>query len=74
MSLVAVYDALKEAKVSDQKATAAVEALEANREEKRLRNIEERIIRLEWMGRANMILTTACLILITGVLLRVILA
>ena len=108
MSLVAVYDALKEAKVSDHKATAAIEALEANRDEQRLRNIEERLrnveervgelradmnaqigelridmekrfgetreqmARLEWMCRANMILISACLALIIGVLLRVI--
>ncbi len=32
MSLVAVYDALKEAKVSDDKAAAAVEALESSQE------------------------------------------
>ena len=32
MSLVAVYDALKEAKVSDHKAAAAVEALESSHE------------------------------------------
>ena len=32
MSLVAVYDALKEAKVSDHKAAAAVEALESSQE------------------------------------------
>ena len=43
MSLVDVYDALKEAKVSDQKAAAAVKAIEAVREEARLRRIEERI-------------------------------
>ncbi len=43
MSLVAVYDALKEAKVSDHKATAAIEALETNRDEQRLRRIEEQI-------------------------------
>ncbi len=47
MSLVAVYDALKEAKVSDHKATAAIEALEANRDEQRLRNIEERLRNVE---------------------------
>ncbi len=43
MSLVAVYDALKAANVDDAKATAAVEAIEAVREESRLRRIEERI-------------------------------
>ena len=43
MSLVAVYDALKAANVDDAKATAAVEALEANRDEYRLRKIETRL-------------------------------
>ncbi len=43
MSLVDVYDALKEAKVSDQKAAAAVKAIETVREESRLRRIEEKI-------------------------------
>ena len=148
MSLVAVYNAFKAANVDDDKATAAVEALETNRDEQRLRRIEDRIgqmddrigkveerigkveerigkvedriivmeerigkveerigkvedriiavenkihelrdemhreigeirihmARLEWMGRANMILNTVCLLLITGVLLRAILA
>ena len=47
MSLVALYDALKEAKVSDQKAAAAVEAVEARHDEQRLRRIEERIGELQ---------------------------
>ena len=46
MSLVDVYDALKEAKVSDQKAAAAVKAIETVREEARLRRIEESIVEL----------------------------
>ena len=46
MSLVDVYDALKEAKVSDQKAAAAVKAIETVREEARLRRIEESIAEL----------------------------
>ena len=77
MSLVAVYDALRAAGADEAKATAAVEALEANRDQERLQRMElqmeKRFARLEWMGRANMILTTVCLALITGILLRMIL-
>ncbi len=43
MSLAAVYDALRAANVDEAKATAAMEALEASRDEPRLRRIEERI-------------------------------
>ena len=85
MSLVAVYDALKEAKVSDHKATAVIEALETSLDEPWKRRIEERLTkieismearfaRLEWMCRVNMILISVCLALLVGVLLRAILA
>ncbi len=49
MSLVAVYDALKEAKVSDDKAAAAVEALESSQE--RYGELRADIVRMQ--GETN---------------------
>ena len=53
MSLVELYDALKEANVSDQKAIAAVESLEVSLDEPWLRSMEERMAKLE--GRVNLL-------------------
>lgn len=63
-----VYDAFKEAGVSEEKAAKAAEALSELREESRLRVIEERLARLEgdnkllrWMVGFNLALTAAAL-------------
>jgi hypothetical protein len=63
------YEALKEAGASEEKAAAAAQAIQAVREEERLRRIEERLTRVEerltplqWMISFNLALSTAVLV------------
>jgi hypothetical protein len=63
-----VYEALKEAGASEEKAAAAAEAIEAVREGERVRRIEERLTRLEgrmtllqWMLGFNLVIEAAVL-------------
>lgn len=48
-----IYEALKEAGASEEKAKAAAEAIQGIREEERLRHIEDRLTRIE--GEVNLI-------------------
>ncbi|MGH8533932.1 MAG: hypothetical protein ACREV1_14720, partial [Gammaproteobacteria bacterium] len=64
-----LYEALKEAGASEEKATAAAEALERLRDEDRLRGIEREIADLKsdvrlikWMLGFNLALTSAVLL------------
>jgi hypothetical protein len=63
-----VYDAFRAAGVPDDSAAAAAEAIEATREEGRLRKIDEGLIKLDgrvtllaWIVGFNMALTAAVL-------------
>lgn len=63
-----VYEAFKEAGASEDKASAAAEAIQELREEERLRGIEARLAKVEaglmllkWMAGFNLAISTAIL-------------
>lgn len=63
-----IYEALKEAGASEEKAKAAAEAIQGIRKEERLRHIEDRLTRIEgevnlikWMLGFNLAVSTAVL-------------